>query len=514
MFDTNDLSGLKMEIKNLKWFFTIYLIFLLSFLSYQMRTTNFNIKLTSISLILLFILGSFILVFISKRNLPLYKIAFIVILIFGLCCVFITPIVTVCDETEHFWRSEITSEGQLFPNYVDIPNSNKSGYEAKGYETIASMSPLYKNTGNTIFNTNWDDLSINYTTTYVSSAFCQNPFYGYIPQAIGIDIAKGLNLNNIWMLWFGRIANLLMFAFVCSYAIKKAPIFKIPLFITATLPLTIYQAASLSIDATVNSFAILTIAYFLYMYKAGEKTLDYKNLIAFLVISLIGGFTKVTYMGLLLLIFLVPKDNFKDRKVEHSRIIGFIGVILIDLLWTKLYATKHLLNSWRGTYFIKNNVNILGQLTYMAHHPLNSLYLLFTPDNLINVISGYFSFGNLPPYTSTFLVVTFLIFYVILSFLYPQEIKLDRKSKIGVFFIGLLIFIGTYLIQYLTWCNVGMSRIEGVFGRYFIPLLVLGPMIFGLKKSNKNEKNSQLLVITMMIGFISSMILLTIMKFY
>ena len=79
MFDTNDLSGLKMEIKNLKWFFTIYLIFLLSFLSYQMRTTNFNIKLTSILLILLFILGSFILVFISKRNLPLYKIAFIVI---------------------------------------------------------------------------------------------------------------------------------------------------------------------------------------------------------------------------------------------------------------------------------------------------------------------------------------------------------------------------------------------------------------------------------------------------
>ena len=159
-------------------------------------------------------------------------------------------------------------------------------------------------------------------------------------------------------------------------------------------------------------------------------------------------------------------------------------------------------------------MNVLGQLTYMAHHPLNSLYLLFTPDNLINVISGYFSFGNLPPYTSTFLVVTFLIFYVILSFLYPQEIKLDRKSKIGLFFIGLLIFIGTYLIQYLTWCNVGMSRIEGVFGRYFIPLLVLGPMIFGLKESNKNEKNSQLLVITMMIGFISSMILLTIMKFY
>jgi uncharacterized membrane protein len=78
----------------------------------------------------------------------------------------------------------------------------------------------------------------------------------------------------------------------------------------------------------------------------------------------------------------------------------------------------------------------------------------------------------------------------------------------------LLIFIGTYFIQYLTWCNVGLGKIEGVFGRYFIPLLALPPLVFGLKESDKSEKNSMMLVVTLMIGFISSMILLTFMTFY
>ena len=68
----------------------------------------------------------------------------------------------------------------------------------------------------TVFQTNWDDQKIDYTPSYVNSVFAQNPFYGYIPQAIGIDIAKGLNLNNIWMIWLGRFCNLLVYGMLAS----------------------------------------------------------------------------------------------------------------------------------------------------------------------------------------------------------------------------------------------------------------------------------------------------------
>ncbi|OWT33814.1 hypothetical protein BGI41_00420 [Methanobrevibacter sp. 87.7] len=509
MYSFNKLKG---DI-NLKWFFLIYFVFLLSFTLYQTRISYFNIKLTLIPFLALFLIGCLIL-FISNKDVPLYKVAFIIILIFGLISVFLTPIVTVCDETEHFWRSELTSNGELFPSYVDIPNSNKTSYESKGYLTIASMSPLYKITGDTIYNSSWANEKINYSSAYVSSAFCQNPFYGYIPQAIGINIAKGLNLNNIWMLWFGRIFNLLMFSLIASYAIKKAPIFKIPLLICSCMALTIYQAASLSIDSSVNALAILSIGYFLYMYKAKEKTLSYKNIGIFLIISLLCGFTKVTYMGLALLIFLVPKNNFKTEKVRYSRIIGFLSILIIDLLWTKLFATKQLLNSWRGTYFLKNNVNALSQLVFMWHHPIQSFNIIFNIENVWNVISGFFSFGNLPPYTSTFLVISFLIFYVAICFLYPSEIKINRKFRIGIFLIGFLIFFGTYFVQYLTWCNVGYPKVVGVFGRYFIPLIALGPMIFNINMNKKISKNLNLLVICFVICFISSMLLLTFINFY
>lgn len=509
MYGFNKLKG---DILNLKWFFLIYFVFLLLFTIYQTKTSHFNLLLTLIPFLILFLIGCFI-IFISNRNIPLYKVAFFIILVFGLISVFLTPIVTVCDETEHFWRSELTSNGELFPNYVSIPNSNKSSYESKGYLTIASMSPLYKITGDTFYNSSWANEKINYSSAYVSSAFCQNPFYGYIPQAVGIGIAKGLNLNNIWMLWLGRICNLLMYAIIVSYAIKKAPIFKVPLLICSCMALTVYQAASLSIDSSVNALAILSIGYFLYMYKSEDNSLTYKNIGIFLIISLLCGFTKVTYMGLALLVFLVPKGNFKTEKVRYSRIIGFISVFCIDLLWTKLFATKQLLNSWRGTYFLKNNVNAVGQLIFMWHHPLKAFNIIFNLENIWNVICGFFSFGNLPPYTSTFLVISFLIFYLAICFLYPSDIKVNRKFRIGIFLIGFLIFFGTYFVQYLTWCNVGYPKVVGVFGRYFLPLIALGPMVFNLN-NKKASKNINSLVICFIICFLSSMLLLTYINFY
>ena len=47
----------------------------------------------------------------------LYKTAFVVIICFGLICSLIVPICSVSDEKEHFVRSEITSQGVIFPHW-------------------------------------------------------------------------------------------------------------------------------------------------------------------------------------------------------------------------------------------------------------------------------------------------------------------------------------------------------------------------------------------------------------
>jgi uncharacterized membrane protein len=111
------------------------------------------------------------------------------------------------------------------------------------------------------------------------SAFEQNPFYGYLPQAIGIFIAKLLDLNVVWMLWLARLANLICYAGIVSFAIKKTPCLKMPLIAIACIPVTLYHASSTSIDALIFALGILAIAYFLYLHESAESSLENKHII-------------------------------------------------------------------------------------------------------------------------------------------------------------------------------------------------------------------------------------------
>ena len=297
---------------------------------------------------------------------------------------FLSPIISISDEQEHFTRSEIVSHGDLNTKIY-----NKSLDSNKHFLTIQSVGELKvgKMGNKTVFKTKWDDQEINYTKKYVGSAFAQNPFYGYIPQAIGIDIAKGLNLNNIWMLWLGRLCNLIFYAIICSYAIKKAPIYKIPLLLTACLPLSIYQAGSTSIDGMIFALALLSIAYFLYLYQKEDHTVDWKNISILTLIITLCGLCKLTYAALILLIFLIPKNKFKTPKIKHLSRLCFIILSAITLIWSR-YATKMLYYSWRYGYFLRKNVNSKLQILYIVNHPINFLKILFNPMNFIKAFKS------------------------------------------------------------------------------------------------------------------------------
>ena len=486
-----------------------FIIFMFSAYSYfEYHPSDFTFALTVGCLLL--VCGSIIIYFSdSIDNKNIYKFVIIIVVCFGLFNTFLTPIVDVCDESEHFWRSEVTSQGVLIPDYVDIPDSNQSGYK-----TISSLKDLYPNTGNTVFKTDWDDQPINHSTIYTSSAFAQNPFYGYLAQAVGIAIAKCLDLTNIWMLWLGRMCNLILYAAICAFAVRKTPIFKMHLLIVACLPLAVYQAASLSIDSFVNCSSLLTIAYFLYMYNSSEGTLTYKNAIVFFILAIVGGLTKVTYLALLFLIFFVPEINFKDRKDYKFARFGVIIPIIISVLWSFGYANRVLENSWRGPYFIKYHVNPKDQINYLISHPSYTLRIISElPYSIITVIEGFFSFANLPPYGSKILAWFYAIFFAAVSLFYPVNKAIDKKTKIGVLAISLIIYLAIIGVQFLTWCSVGEQHLTGFFGRYFIPLLAMISICLA-SKFQREYDGWNTLIITMVLTFLANSVMLTVFNYY
>ena len=152
---------LAMNPKNreyVKWHIILYLailcFFALSFFKYENYIApGFEIAM----FIWVFIIGSVSLYYYTKNEDNLHKVALIIILLFGITCVFLTPFDDVSDEQEHFVRSEIVSTGQVLTDYVPIPNTT-----VNGYKTIESVTLLGENAGKNVFATDVDDSKISF----------------------------------------------------------------------------------------------------------------------------------------------------------------------------------------------------------------------------------------------------------------------------------------------------------------------------------------------------------------
>lgn len=505
-----------------KKYLVLYFVFILvSFLS-MMTMENYVHPFSEFCIfILVLILGIFCFLYYCLHDGELYKAVFVIVLCFGLIFAFLSPIMIVPDEQEHLVRSDLTSRGILLPvpfkfslnHWEDFSVIDKSN--GGQFESISSIVNLSENYGQTIFHTNFLSTPINDSVEVYHSAFAQNPFFGYLPQAIGIFLAKILDLNEIWMLWLGRICNLAMYALIVAYAVKKTPILKVPFIFMACLPLAVMHGASMSIDSIVNSLALLIVAYFFFLIKSKDKSIDSKELLVFVFLIILAGLCKLSLIAFAFLLLFIPKSKFKNKDYYKYLLFGII--IVIGLLWSKFYATPALTYSYRSLFFIENNVSLSGQLNFMLNHIMDSFVMLCGLPNYLEYCISHLSFYGFPPFefSSKFLTTIYPLFLGAIIFLYPYNNEISFKERFGVLFVIVFIFCGTYIIQLLTWTGVGnLYTIQGTQSRYFIPLLCLTPFAFGVNNHTVHNKRIDKLIIVFAIGFLASTLILTAATFY
>ena len=514
------------------WLIYLILIVILSFSTVTYKNI-LNPAFELFALLIVAIVGILCIVyyFMHDSEKELYKVAFVIILCFGIITSFIVPICDVSDETEHLARAELTSRGVFIPHWTgddlgverayNLTGENKIAQYNKGagYESIESVNFFTDFLGKTVEYTPYDTEKINHTPILIVSAFEQNPFYGYLPQAIGMVIAKLLDLNLIWLMWLGRIFNLIFYAGVISLAIKKTPVLKVPLLAVACIPISLYQAASLSIDSMIIGLGILAVGYFLYLYKADKNSLDTAEVVKFAILCLLLGLCKLPYLAFIFLLVLIPTDNFKKgKKIIPYIIICIIIVGAIGILWSR-YSTPTLMHSWRSKLRF---INSTAQMDYIVAHPTFSLEFisqLFT-SNLARIVYGVFNFFGAAQklhYSDSyhFIVIALVSFLAITLLAYPKNIKFDSKTRIGSLLILLIIYCGTAFIQLLTWASVGYLNL-GLSARYFIPLFALLPIIvsFKIKKLDRFKESYDDYAIVFMIAFMATLIMAFATKYY
>ena len=515
-------------IKSRKYW-VIYLIFIAITCASTITSKNFQKPQ--------FIIATFVIVafvgmlciayyFMHDSSDELYKVAFVIIICFGLMSALIVPIVDISDELEHLTRAEITSQGVMFPHWVGGENNltrlynhtDEGQYSTAlntdvGFETSQSHMFFLHNLENTVFDTPDDTDKINKSTMLDGSAFEQNPFYGYLPQAIGIFIAKLFDMNVIWMLWMPRIFNLIFYAFLIALAVKIAPVLKVPLLAVACIPLSIFQAASVSIDSMIIGLGILTIAYFIYLYKS--ESLDARHVVAFCTLSLLLGLCKLPYLAFVFLILLVPRGNFRDKNVLRYMLLGILIVAVLGVLWSS-YSEPALMHSWRSRL---NYVNPALQAEYLLDRPVRILSFMrmiftYTLSITLNGLFNFFAAGSANHYSDHYTLITVFL-WIFLAFtllFYPNKAKFDSKTSVGALVILLMVYVGTCFIQLLTWADVGKTNI-GVSARYFLPLFALLPIIVPFKLDRFSESYDRYAMV-FIIGFMATLILAFATKYY
>ncbi|MBO5151269.1 MAG: DUF2142 domain-containing protein [Methanobrevibacter sp.] len=517
-----------------KKYWLIYLVLILILGISTMKNTNIlDQSFVMLTFAVVAVLGIFSIVFymLHDSDEEFYKVAFIIILIFGITTALILPICDVSDEIEHLARAEITSQGVIIPhwtgedmgveglyNHTEGERISSEKNVGAGYNSIRAYNFFSGSLGKTVFQTSYDTAKIDTTPFIIDSAFEQNPFFGYLPQAIGIFLAKLLDLNVIWILWLARICNLIFYAGVVSLAIKKTPALKLPLLAVACIPISMYQASSASIDCMIIGLSILSISYFIYMCRSPDRSLTIKNIAVFSVICLMLGLCKLPYLAFVILLIFVPSKKFeKDKKHNLPILLISIAVVaVIGVLWSR-YSAPTLLHSWRSSH---NLINSTLQMNYVMHHPSSISKFIY---NIIfleipNMLTGVFSFFGAHQFHHYadryhFVTAALLIYLAFVLLAYPRNVKFELKTKLGSIFTIIVIYVGICFIQLLTWASVGYYNL-GISTRYFIPLFCLFPIAIWIKQIQLDKDKFDKYAMVFMIAFMATLIISFASKYY
>ena len=240
----------------------------------------------------------------------------------GLVFVRVTPALTAPDEYTHLaaayeqasrWSGQAAADenGRLLVRACDAPYfGTRTGdigiFAYKQAETVIEQAQRSE--------------PADPALTVVSEAKAGQGSGSYLPQALGIWLARARGADFYTMLRAGRICNLLLYLALAALAAALAPAgVRGLLACVALLPMPLQLAASLSPDAAVLGLVFSFTALCLRL--RGEKAVWWQKIL----LIVLGGLTapgKAIYLPVILLCLLIPAENL---TYDGNPTVKFLG---------------------------------------------------------------------------------------------------------------------------------------------------------------------------------------------
>ena len=413
---------------------------------------------------------------------------FIIVMIMGITFIKVTPpIVGVSwDDQIHYQRT--LSIANVF-NGISYSADNKMIFECEnnsinkiGYDKQSRAE--YTNVLNKMYDNKEVEgyMFFGVAVSYIS----------YVPAAIGIILARGAGLSYIHIFEVGKLCNLLLYACLFYFAIKKMRYGKYCVAVFGMLPLLVFLASSYSYDSWLTAFSVLGFSYLMASMQEKDMNRCTKDMIMGAVFIAIGCLVKQVYFPLIITAIFVAMYNYKncaDKKIKNIKITGMVVLISIFLLASfvvpMLFAVETPTDVRGGA-----DVDAISQIKYVLANP----FVYFK--TLMNFFKSYLAIENMS-YLTCFAYAGNAEYWAITAVVLILVVFLDRNNETKNYKLirvaGVIMSFGAIVLVasalYAAFTPVGATTIAGCSPRYIIP--VLFPFLYLIAPDGIEFKNNK-----------------------
>lgn len=446
---------------------------------FKLRARQFSFwNMNEVSVIfLIFALAAIIVisvigVYISKKEVNICKLYLFSIVVLGLAYIVIFPPFTVPDEPVHYFSAYRIS------NYF-LLNFDQAGQSA--VMVRQSDADFYTNIGRTALsaeyyhkiNNSLQLFSRNNELTLLPFDMITTAPLGYLFSGIGIAFARLFRLSPLLTFYIGRVVNVFVYAAITYYAMKIASFGKMAIFAISALPMSLHLIASYSYDYLTLAVSIMFVSQILYMREKKEQIKISEILLCGLWGAILAP-SKIVYVPMLLLVFIIPKEKFNCSAKKAFLIksgIALLGVALVLIIQGSTLlktAVGQDSTGWSGTE--------LYSVSWIIQNPFEALKIIAA--TIFNKAEFYLKTlvgGSLGWFQIYVPLYCYLPFFFILGYCFMRRDNetaiINFNKKLFVLFIILVVSFLILLSMFIAWTPINSPVIEGVQGRYFLPLL-------------------------------------------
>lgn len=319
----------------------------------------------------------------------------------------------------------------------------------------------------------------------------------YLPQALGMTVARVAGLNGIWLYGLARLFGLLTYLGITYLAIRLLPFGKRMLFFVACLPMCMQQAAVITYDTMILAFSFLMIAHVLYLAYQKEQVQIWDWIPSMVCMAVLLP-VKIVYVFLALLLILIPKEKY---RIPFGNWLGIGAALLGGFLASaavKATGAADILS--RQSWTVPWGDEPAYTLTYVLQNPLETTGVFL--NTLVELGKDYLG-TMIGRYLCTYfdIRVDYWILWGFLLILILASLRGVREQAVFTVrqrWLFVLIFAATAgaacFSMLLAYTSIYSPVLQGVQGRYFLPALPVLLLAFRGEKLVWKEERDSILV--------------------